>query len=101
MVEVEEHSIARERAIVLRELELAIATGGRWHSGLGADQGVATNGVRSADLTLGVRARRGLLSIQPYVRAQAGTLRARSSTLPDVRRSFAGLTGGLVVHNRF
>ncbi len=80
--------------------DVIMAGEGRWHSGLGVDEGMPTAGVRSASLTLGIDGRRGLLSLQPYVRAQAGQLHQRGSG-NDVRPSFVGLAGGLVLVSRF
>ncbi|MBK9979852.1 MAG: hypothetical protein IPP20_18410 [Gemmatimonadetes bacterium] len=80
--------------------DVIMAGEGRWHSGLGVDEGMPTAGVRSASLTLGIDGRRGLLSLQPYVRAQAGQLHQRGSG-DDVRPSFVGLAGGLVLVSRF
>ena len=81
--------------------DLIVAGEGRWHSGLGVDQGLPTAGVRSASLTLGLDARRGLLSLQPYVRAQAGILQQRGGSTAVPNQSFAGIAGGLVLITRF
>ncbi|MEO6445160.1 MAG: hypothetical protein ABIZ91_03215 [Gemmatimonadaceae bacterium] len=81
--------------------DLVFATDGRWHSGLGVDQGLPTAGVRAANVSVGLDARRGLLSVQPYLRAQAGTLRQRGSETPVTNKSFAGIAGGLVLVTRF
>lgn len=81
--------------------DLIVAGEGRWHSGLGIDHGLPTAGVRSASVTVGLDARRGLLSLQPYVRAQAGMLRQRGGSTPVPNQSFAGAAGGLVLITRF
>ena len=81
--------------------DLIIAGDGRWHSGLGIDQGLPTSGVRGASLTVGLNSRHGLLSIQPYLRTQAGSLHQRGSAQNLPNKSFVGTTGGLVVITRF
>jgi hypothetical protein len=81
--------------------DLVFGTGLRWHSGLGVDEGLTTSGVRSADVTVGLRAQRGVVSVQPFVRAQGGSLRARSASDPDRLQSFGGVTTGLVLQTRF
>jgi hypothetical protein len=73
----------------------------RWHSGLGVDQGVPTAGVTSGSVTGGVQFSRALLSVQPYLRAQLGSLTQRAALLPSVSQSFVGVGGGLVVVTRF
>jgi hypothetical protein len=73
----------------------------RWHSGLGIDQGLPTAGVSSAALTLGVNVRRGLLSGQPYVRVQAGSLSQQSASGRRPAQSFGGTAAGLVFSSRF
>jgi hypothetical protein len=73
----------------------------RWHSGLGIDQGLPTAGVSSATLTLGVNVRRGLLSGQPYVRVQAGSLSQQSASGRRAAQSFGGTAAGLVFSSRF
>lgn len=80
---------------------LVVGTGARWHSGLGVDEGLTTSGLRSADVTVGLRAQRGVVSFQPFVRGQGGSLRARSATAPDRLQSFGGITTGLVLQTRF
>jgi hypothetical protein len=84
-----------------RKSDLIIAADGRWHSGLGIDQGLPTSGVRSAGLTMGVSSRHGALSFQPYVRAQVGSLHQRGAAQNLPNQSFVGTTGGLVVITRF
>jgi hypothetical protein len=81
--------------------DVILATDGRWHSGLGVDQGLPTSGVTSGSLTTGVQFSRALLSIQPYVRAQLGTLTQRAALVSSVAQSFVGVGGGLVVVTRF
>ena len=81
--------------------DVVFGVGARWHSGLGVDEGLTTSGVRSADVTLGLRAQRGIVSFQPFVRAQGGSLRARSATEADRLQSFGGVTTGLVLQTRF
>jgi hypothetical protein len=74
---------------------------GRWHSGLGVDQGLPTSGVTSGSVTTGVQFTRALLTIQPYVRGQVGSLTQRAALVPSVSQSFLGVGGGLVVVTRF
>ncbi len=79
--------------------DIVLATGGRWHSGLSSDQGLATRAVRAGDVTIGLRSSRGLLAMQPYVRGQAGVLESRGLGLPS--RGFHGVTSGVVLQGRF
>lgn len=78
-----------------------VAADGRWHSGLGVDQGLPTSGVTSGSVTTGMQFSRALLSIQPYVRAQVGSLTQRAARVSPVTQSFVGVGGGLVVVTRF
>lgn len=78
-----------------------VSADGRWHSGLGVDQGLPTSGVTSGSVTTGVQFSRALLSIQPYVRAQVGSLTQRAARVASVTQSFVGVGGGLVVVTRF
>lgn len=78
-----------------------LSADGRWHSGLGVDQGLPTSGVTSGSMTAGVQFTRGLLTLQPYARAQVGSLTQRAALLPSVSQSFVGVGGGLVVVTRF
>lgn len=80
--------------------DLVLGTGARWHSGLSADQGLASIGVRSADATVGIRSRVGLVSLQPFLRMQAGSLQS-SSPAGVPRGGFWGVTSGLVIQRRF
>ncbi len=91
------------RAVVpwRRTRELILATDARWHSGLGVDQGLPTAGVTGASASAAVQFTRGLLSAQPFVRAQVGQLRQRAALVPAEGRSFNGLGGGLVIVSRF
>lgn len=82
-------------------IDVVVGTGARWHSGLGVDEGLTTSGVRSADVSVGLRAQRGAVSFQPFVRAQGGSLRARSATSSDRLQSFGGVTTGIVLQTRF
>lgn len=80
--------------------DLLLTGDGRMHSGLAINQGLATSGVISGGGTLGLVHRAGTFTIQPYLRAQGGTLRPRvSGTAP--RTSFVGGTAGLVIATRF
>lgn len=81
--------------------DVILATDARWHSGLGVDQGLPTAGVTSAGASAGLQIGRGLLSLQPYVRMQAGSLRQRGALAPTAVQSFLGMSGGFVVISRF
>jgi hypothetical protein len=81
--------------------DVVLASDARWHSGLGVDQGLPTAGVTSAGASVGLQLGRGLLSFQPYARAQAGSLRQRAALVPTAVQSFVGVSGGLVVVTRF
>lgn len=80
-------------------LDLLVTADGRWQSGLSIQQGLATTGVMSAGATLGLIARAGNLSWQPYLRAQAGSLSARDSAAPST--AFSGGSVGVLVVTRF
>ena len=78
-----------------------VSADARWHSGLGVDQGLPTSGVASGGLTTGMQFSRGLLSVQPYARAQAGSLTQRAARASSVSQAFVSVGGGLVVVTRF
>lgn len=80
-------------------LDLLVTADGRYHSGLSINQGLATSGVISGGGTLGLIARTGNLSLQPYLRAQAGSLSVRDSAAPST--SFVGGSVGFLVVTRF
>lgn len=82
-----------------RSLDLLVTADGRYHSGLAINQGLATSGVLSGGGTLGLIARTGNLSLQPYLRAQAGSLSVRDSAAPST--SFVGGSVGFLVVTRF
>lgn len=84
-----------------RMRDLILATDARWHSGLGVDQGLPTAGVTSASASVAVQYTRGLLSVQPFARAQVGQLRQRAALVPDDGQSFLGIGAGLVIVSRF
>lgn len=84
-----------------RMRELILATDARWHSGLGVDQGLPTAGVTSASASAAVQFTRGLLSVQPFARAQVGQLRQRAALLPAEGQTFMGVGAGLVIVSRF
>jgi len=92
---------ARTAVPLATRTDLVVAGEMRWQSGLAADEGLPTAGVRAANLTLGLSARRGLLTLQPYARAQAGTLRQKSLSGPGVSRPFAGIAAGIVLVSRY
>jgi len=81
--------------------DFVFATDGRWHSGLGVDQGLPTSGVTSGSLTLGVNVRRGLMTLQPYMRGQAGSLSQPTASVRRASQSFRGAAAGLVFSSRF
>lgn len=83
------------------DTDLLVTGDGRWHSGLEINQGIATAGVVSGGSTLGLVHRRGALSFQPYVRAQAGSLRPRLATGTAPGTSFLGGSAGLIIVTRF
>jgi len=80
---------------------LIVGSEGRWQSGLAVNEGLPTAGVQALNFTLGLSARRGLLTLQPYVRAQAGQLHQRAIDRATERRTFAGLSGGVVLISRY
>ncbi|MBL0938784.1 MAG: hypothetical protein IBJ03_07805 [Gemmatimonadaceae bacterium] len=85
---------------VSRNTDLLFTGDGRLHSGLAINQGLATSGVISGGGTLGLIHRAGSFTLQPYLRAQGGTLRPRiTGTAP--RTAFFGGTAGLVIATRF
>ena len=81
--------------------DLILGADTRVHSGLGVDEGLPTAGVASGSLSAGLEFRRGLMSLQPYVRGQAGSLRQRGVGSSAPSQSFSGVAGGLVVVTRF
>jgi hypothetical protein len=64
--------------------DIVLGADARVHSGLGVDEGLPTSGVASGGFSAGLELRRGLLSVQPYLRAQSG-----------------GFGGGVVAVTRF
>jgi len=81
--------------------DLVLGADARLHAGLGVDEGLPTSGVASGSVSAGVELRRGLLSIQPYLRAQNGVLRQRGVGDAAPSQSFRGFAGGLVAVTRF
>jgi hypothetical protein len=79
---------------------LLVAIDGRVHSGLGVDQGLPTSGVASAAATVGLDVRRSRYTIQPYVRAQSGSLQQRRASIPG-STSFHGAGAGIAVMTSF
>jgi hypothetical protein len=80
--------------------DLLITGDGRWHAGLAINQGLATSGVVSGGATLGLVQRAGMFSLQPYLRAQGGSLRPRLSGTSS-STSFVGGSAGLIIVTRF
>ncbi len=81
--------------------DIVLGIDGRLHGGLGVDEGLPTSGVASGGLSAGLELRRGLLSVQPYLRAQSGVLRQRGVAAGTPSQSFGGFGGGLVAVTRF
>jgi len=81
--------------------DLVVSGDVRWHSGLGLDLGLPTAGVTSGGATVGLNLRRGLMAIQPYVRAQAGSLTQRTATGNKPTQAFSGTAAGVVFTSRF
>ena len=81
--------------------DLTVSGDLRWHSGLGVDLGLPTAGVTSGGATVGMSLRRGLMAVQPYVRAQVGSLSQRTATVNKPTQSFSGAAAGVVFTSRF
>ncbi len=81
--------------------DLVASADARWHSGLGVDLGLPTAGVTSGTVTLGVNVRRGLVAVQPYLRAQGGSLVQRTASGRLPAQGFSGAALGLVITTRF
>lgn len=81
--------------------DLVFGADARLHGGLGVDEGLPTSGVASGSVSAGLELRRGLLSVQPYVKAQQGALRQRGVSSDTPSQGFRGFSGGLVAVTRF
>ena len=81
--------------------DLTVSGDVRWQSGLGIDLGLPTAGVTNGGVTVGMSLRRGLIAIQPYVRAQAGSLTQRTVTVNKPTQAFTGAAAGIVFTSRF
>lgn len=104
---------ARATRAITRRIDGVLSVDARWHSGLGVDQGLPTNGVTGGGLTLGAHMRRGLFAVQPYVRGQVGSLRRTGvsgvADAADVggaarsaaRQGFGGAAAGIIIVQRF
>ncbi len=92
---------ARAAIALAPQRDLVLGLDARLHAGLGVDEGLPTSGVASGGVSAGMEWRRGLLSVQPYVRAQQGVLRQRGVGDAAPSQSFRGLAGGLVAVTRF
>ena len=79
--------------------DVVFGAAARLHSGLATDLGLATRAVRAGDFTVGFRSGLGPVTVQPYLRGQAGVLGTRGGVLPS--RSFRGFTSGVVLQGRF
>lgn len=89
---------------VATRTDIVLVGEGRWQSGLAINEGLPTAGVRAATVTLGLSTRRALLTVQPYLRAQFGSLRERSAGQGASERAashpFAGIAAGIVLISR-
>jgi hypothetical protein len=85
---------------VATRAEVVLVGEGRWQSGLAINEGLPTAGVRAATVTVGLSMRRAQLTVQPYLRAQAGSLRERASAGGAASHSFTGIAGGIVLITR-
>lgn len=93
--------IGSRAAFPLRaQTSLVVALDGRVHSGLGVDQGLPTSGVASAASTVALDVRHGGLSLQPFVRVQAGSLEQRGAVASGTK-TFRGAGLGMSVVTRF
>lgn len=81
--------------------DLIVGLDARLHTGLGVDQGLPTSGVASGSVSAGVEFRRGLMFVQPYLRAQGGVLRQRGIGPSAPSQGFQGFGFGLVAVTRF
>ena len=77
--------------------DLFTALDGRWHTGLDLDDALTTAGVAGGALTLGLSQTFGHVTVQPFVRGQAGQLRF---TRAD-GASYTGGAAGLTILTRF
>ena len=84
---------ARSTVGLAEETSLLFALDGRVHTGLGVDQGLPTSGVASAGATIALEYRRGRSSLQPYLRAQRGSLEQRNALVPGTQSFFGGGAG--------
>lgn len=85
---------------VARSVDLLITMDGRWHTGLAATTGLATSGVIAGGGTVALVTDAGVFSIQPYLRAQGGSLRDRGAPATSAT-PFTGASVGLIVVARF
>lgn len=81
--------------------DLTLSGDVRWQSGLGIDLGLPTAGVTSGGATVGINLRRGIIALQPYIRAQAGSLTQRTATVNRPTQAFSGAAAGIVFTSRF
>ena len=81
--------------------DLILGLDSRLHSGLGVDEGLPTSGVASGSVSVGMEWRKGLTSVQPYVRGQGGVLQQRGLNPSPPSQSFTGMAFGLVAVTRF
>ncbi|MGZ8413433.1 MAG: hypothetical protein ACXW05_11930 [Gemmatirosa sp.] len=77
--------------------DLIAALDGRWHTGLDLDDALTTAGVTGGALTLGLSRVAGPVTVQPFVRGQAGRL---TFTRAD-GVSYSGGAAGLTILTRF
>jgi len=92
---------ARASVALASGRDVVVSADARWHSGLGVDLGLPTSGVVSGAFSVGLNLRRNLAALQPYLRAEAGSLSQRSATGANPSRSFTGGSAGVVLSTRF
>jgi hypothetical protein len=90
---------ARTRTPVGRRTDLLIAIDGRWQSGLAFDDALLTASAAAAGMTMGIAHRVGGglgdgtgVTIQPFVRAQAGRVRSSAAAASGIAGGIVGLT---------
>ncbi|MEI6740565.1 MAG: hypothetical protein WCK74_09670 [Gemmatimonadaceae bacterium] len=85
---------------VARGTDLLVTLDGRWHTGLAATTGLTTSGVAAGGGMLALITEAGIFSLQPYLRAQTGSLRDRGAPSSSAT-PFSGASAGLIVVARF
>lgn len=80
--------------------DVLLAADGKVHTGLVMNQGLATSGTAGIGATLALIRKAGSVSMQPYIRVQAGNLHSRTSGWGP-SSSYSGASAGLVFVTRF